>query len=415
MPAEDLESLINSYEIPSWRATQYSEFGLENFSREDLKRILDSITPRPRIKGSNEPCGPLYYKWVGVPLWMHGLLWSMAITGMVLLLPFQSAATTIAFFTGRIRPAWREIPSPTFQLVSWARNMTAFIKAPLGLIKASIAQKAALCINRSGNFSVRESGYSVMSHVWGETMGWSSLTSWGQLHISLRKKGIAYDHFLRFFDRCESEWLWVDVISMPEVLEDMMQEQKDEIEALRVEIINCLHGIYTRADRVIVLDSLLLQLNTRSPVDVAVVLLLGSWRARLWPFVEARLSKQVMLKTKDFMFDLDDVLGFLDRAIHNTEHRYFPLFRRLMFLRESACLRFAPASALEIAFMGCENRHTNVEVDSVRVLFTLLNLEWENGFSLRDGLVKIVKTFPDEEEWVKRWCSYRSLEYPDIT
>lgn len=412
MSEQNLASLIESYEIPSSRAKQYSEFGLQKFSQEDLKRILDCITPRPRIKGSSHPCGPLYYKRVGIPLWAHGILWTIKITGFSVLIPFQSIAAVISLFTGRIRSNWRELASPTVELFSWARNLTAFVKAPPGLIKSSITQKAALCVNRAGEFSVRKSGYSVMSHVWGETMGWSSLTSWGSLHISLRKEGIAYHHFLRFFDRCESEWLWVDVLAMPEVFEDMPQEEKDETETLRVNIINCLHGIYTQADRVIVLDSLLLQLTTRSSVDVAVVLLLGSWRARLWPFVEARLAKKMMLKTMDFMFDLDDVLGFLDKAVGDEQHRYYPLFYRLMFLRESACSRYIPSTPLEIAFMGCVNRHNDVEVDEIRVLFTLLNLEWDKAFSVHDGLVKLIKTFPDEDEWVKRWCAYRSLEYP---
>jgi hypothetical protein len=32
-------------------------------------------------------------------------------------------------------------------------------------------------------------------------------------------------HFLKFFDRCDVEWLWVNVIVMPEVLEDMSEEE----------------------------------------------------------------------------------------------------------------------------------------------------------------------------------------------
>lgn len=110
--------------------------------------------------------------------------------------------------------------------------MLTFIKAPLGLVKISIEEGAAFCVNRRGKFSIRDRGYAVMSHVWGETMGWQSPDSWGPVDFSLRKMGLARQHFLRFFDRCEEEWLWVDVIAMPEVLEDKEDTQKEKIEKL---------------------------------------------------------------------------------------------------------------------------------------------------------------------------------------
>jgi len=129
-------------------------------------------------------------------------------------------------------------------------------------------EKAALCINRYGSYKIMTGGYAVMSHVWGQTMGSNGLKGFGPVDLSLRKRGIYFDHFLKFFMRCNAEWLWVDVIAMPAVLEDMSSSEQEEVEKLRVGVINCLYNIYTRADKVVILDSMVLRLQTGSVVDV---------------------------------------------------------------------------------------------------------------------------------------------------
>ncbi len=175
--------------------------------------------------------------------------------------PFQAGASVILVSRGQFTAVWKELPRTTFDLIKWARDMMAFVKAPMHLIKKSIEQGAALCVNRQGKFSIRDKGYAVMSHVWGETMGWQRKDGWGPVDLSLRKMGLAREHFLRFFDRCEEEWLWVDVLALPEVLEDMSDTRKEEIEKLRIGVINCLRTIYMEADKVVVIDTLLLRLN----------------------------------------------------------------------------------------------------------------------------------------------------------
>ncbi len=93
-------------------------------------------------------------------------------------------------------------------------------------------------------------------------------------------------------------------------------------------IVNSLRDIYTRADRVVYLDGLLLRLHSRSMIDLAVNLCLSRWIRRLWPFTE---TKQVLLKT----FDLDAILQFLYQIDTNKDHRYFPILTRLAPLRPS--------------------------------------------------------------------------------
>lgn len=149
------------------------------------------------------------------------------------------------------------------------------------MIRKSVQQQAALCVNRNGKFAIKTDGYAVLSHVWGETCGWNTPTDWGPAEPEVRKQGIFYEHFLKFFDRCESEWLWVDILAMPEVFDDMTAAQKTDTEDLRTGVINSLRKIYTRADRVVCLDGLLLRLHTGSMIDVAIVLCLGRWIERL--------------------------------------------------------------------------------------------------------------------------------------
>jgi hypothetical protein len=411
MPATTLAEVIETYGIGPNRARLNANFELQRFSIDDVRRILDRLQPLERLKGSSNPCGPVYNRHVGFPLWMRATLWSMVSIGTMFLLPVQIGAAIVLVVRGRFQAIWKELPVPTYELTSWRQDILSFVKAPLELVRLSVENEAALCVNRQGRFSIREKDYAVMSHVWAETMGWQTPTAWGPVSLELRKMGLARAHFLRFFDRCEADWLWADVIAMPEVLEDMSPAQKDEIERLRVGIINCLHSIYTRADKIVAIDTSLLRLSTRSPVDVAVVLCLSFWMTRLWTYTEARLARKVILKTRDFTFDLDTVIGFLGRTVLNDQSRYYALAYRLLHLRDGSLEGYPPTSVMENAYLGGENRYTNVEVDAARALFPLLKLKWEHGWTLTQGLSKIVEAYPEEADWVRKWCEYRRIEF----
>lgn len=64
---------------------------------------------------------------------------------------------------------------------------------------------------------------------------------------------------------------------MLKVCENMDTEEKENAERLGVGVINYLRNIYTKSDKGVVLDTLLLRLNTRSPIDIAVTLCLSFW------------------------------------------------------------------------------------------------------------------------------------------
>lgn len=401
------------------RATRAAADELRRFSPEDIALILAQLHPEKRIPGNNDPCGPSFNRYSSLPFWAHATIGTLLATGTLALLPLQLGAAVCLLFKGRWRPLRREIPMPTILLFSWGMGLSSYVKAPRHLVEQSIQAGVALCVNRSGRFKLLKEGYSVVSHIWGETMGWQTPTSWGPVELPLRRKGLFLGHLQKFFDRCAVEWLWIDVLAMPEVYEDMSEGEKEGTEELRVHIINTLRGVYERANQVIVLDSLLLRLHTGSMIDVAVILTLSRWMTRLWCFTESWLAKSVVLKTADAAFDLDELLDLLYKTVNNEEHRYFPLLYRLSYLRPASdgFIRsdlsgddLDPPLLVKI-YHGCENRFTDVEVDQARALYPILNLQWTSGWGLKDGLGHIRESFPEQRDILEAYCNYRMLEF----
>ncbi|KAK1998835.1 hypothetical protein LX36DRAFT_539805, partial [Colletotrichum falcatum] len=241
--------------------------------------------------------------------------------------------------------------------------------------------------------------YSVMSHVWEETMGWKGPNGVAKLDLGLRKRGIPKEHFLRFFDRCDAPWLWVDVIAMPEVLEDMTPTEKAEVGSLRIDVINNLGSVYRLADKVVVLDSLTLQLITGSPIDVAVVLSLSRWIGRMWTVIEARLGCKVWIKTANGAIDLDDAITVLEEDVMGARHhRYSSLLNTLSTLRGTSSPT-APSELLALV-KGCRHAHTGDPVDKVRASFPLLGLKWRFGWSWEEGMLHLIKQFPTDSAFL---------------
>ncbi|KAL8967834.1 MAG: hypothetical protein Q9197_005207 [Variospora fuerteventurae] len=418
--------LIQEYEANiTNRSRRVARIELSKWTTEEVKGVMDQLVPRTRRKGSDEPCGPEFNHLntsLKSTLMIQFGIWSILILGTIFLLPMQIGAALYLLLHGRLSAIWRELPKPTALLFDWSTGLHAFVKAPMPLVKKSIEREEALCVNRKGKFMLRKHGYAVLSHVWGETMGWNSEHSWGPVELGLRKRGLAYHHFLKFFGRCDAEWLWVDVLAMPAVYEDMSTTEKANIETLRTGIINCLHAVYSRADKVVCLDGLLLRLQSGSMVDVAVILSLGRWINRLWPFTETKLAKRVILKTEDAAFDLDEIITFLYETVYNEDHRYFHIFARLAPLRPVP-LGFRiwldylarpgtsePDLFREI-YSGCENRLCDVEIDQARALFPVLGLKWIAGWTLQEGLHHIADTYPDDKELLVKYCHYRSIQH----
>ena len=306
---------------------------------------------------------------------------------------------------------WTELPQPTIAIWQWGQRLANFVtRTPLELVRRAEEEKAALCINKYGNYKTMNGGYAVMSHVWGQTMGWNGPSGIGPVDLSLRRRGIYFDHFLKFFMRCDAEWLWVDFIAMPEVLEDMSSSEQEEVEKLRVGVINRLHDIYTRADKVVILDSMALQLQTGSVVDVAVIIACGYWITCMFTYPEARLAKKAVVRTQNGFVDLDQVVDFLLENCKDDKHRYYGLMKRMVWLRPRPG---AGPITMDDIYQGCLDRYTHVDVDQARALYPLLALKWEVGWTLQEGLAHIKASFPAQIAALKNYCSYRSLQFQE--
>ncbi|OHW98171.1 putative monocarboxylate transporter [Colletotrichum incanum] len=389
-----LFTVLERYEIGSQRAALAARTVFWLWETTDVEPILRQLTLRKR---NHNPCGPEFNQ--------HR---SLGIGPKVFIFLCLGGGLTIAFPLLFVHSTWSDYGLG--KLLRLLADMSQYVKTPLDLVRQSIQQRAALCVNRDGKFQVMTSGFSVMSHVWGETMGWNSPEGFGKVDLSLRKKGIHRTHFLKFFDRCNATWLWVDVLAMPEVLEDMSPHQQCETEALRVGVINNLNSIYQNADKVVVLDSLVLQLKTGSLVDVAVVLCLGRWMTRMWTLTEARLGQRVLIKTEDGEANLDEIISFLEEESLDTSHRYAGLARTLSTKRGAT----PPRARHDLADLtaACRFAQTGEAIDNIRALYPLLGLKWEVDWDERGGVLNLKETLPAESEALVTLCRERGLPDP---
>ncbi|KAK6218860.1 monocarboxylate transporter [Colletotrichum tabaci] len=401
-----LQEVLQRHGIGTRRAIVVANTNLRLWEPADVDAVLQQVKLRGR---NHNPCGREFNRYRGLGLGLKIFMYSCIGGGFALGIPIYLVHSTIRMFkqwsVSVFRQTWNEYGLTG--LLTLGSDFDRYIKAPLDLVRQSVKQQAALCVNRNGNFKVMTDGYSVMSHVWEETMGWNSPEGFGKVDLSLRKKGIHKAHFQKFFDRCGATWLWVDVLAMPEVLEDMSPQQQNETEFLRVGVINNLNSIYRRADRVVVLDSLALQLKTGSLVDVAVVLCLGRWVTRMWTLAEARLGQRVLVKTEDGEVDLDDVIGLLEGEVLGPDHRYAGLARTLSTKRGET----PPRATYELTDLVAAYRfaQTGEAVDEIRAVYPLLGLKWEDEWEQSDGISHLKEAFPAESETLATFCEERGL------
>lgn len=173
--AEAIANLIQSHEENiTHRARLASEYDLKSFTVAEVAGVLEQLSPRPKKKGSNEPCGPEFNRYNPQVRWLQLIVWIIFAAGSTLLLPTQLYALLRLSMHGRYRAIWKKLPVPTVLLFNWSRSISAWVKPPLPMIRKSVQQRSALCVNRDRNFALKTEGYAVLSHVWGETCGWNT-------------------------------------------------------------------------------------------------------------------------------------------------------------------------------------------------------------------------------------------------
>lgn len=405
-----LTELLQRYGIGARRAQKNAQNELARWAPADVDAVLRQIDSGGR---DHNPCGPEFNIYRGLGIGQKTFLYSCIGLGLACALPIYLVHTTIRLLKHRTfsvyKKTWDEYNLSA--LLSLVFEMDSYVKAPIKLIRQSIEEGKALCINKNGKFKIMDSGYAVMSHVWEETMGWNSPDGFGKVDLSLRKKGIYRGHFLKFFEKCGAEWLWVDVIAMPEILEDMSEAEKEETEKLRVGVVNNLTSIYRGADRTIVLDSLVMQLKTGSLIDVAVVLCLGRWTSRMWSVAEGRLGKRILVKTGDGETDLDEIISLLHEIATDPSHRYFDLAKTLHGIRGNRASRDTRCSLAELV-KAYRFAYTGEDADSVRAAYPLLGLSWHPGWGQNEGMRNLITQLSDESPLLAGLCGERGIHEP---
>jgi hypothetical protein len=148
-------------------------------------------------------------------------------------------------------------------------NTTDFVKPTFKDIQESMNRMGALCVNRNGMFCTNpEGGFVALSHVWSEGLGADD-----------DNRGLHRDLLHQVFDKVEPlgiKWVWTDSLAIPggkRALNFLEEELKGKL-------INAMANIYREARMVLILDALCLKLNSTDPVQVAIMLSLGSAYAR---------------------------------------------------------------------------------------------------------------------------------------
>ena len=255
-----------------------------------------------------------------------------------------------------------------------------WISPPRTLIDQSARDETALCINAQGQWSLRSSGYVALSHVWIEGLqrdkDHNGVISWkvDAIFALLRSRSV------------EAEWVWTDVLVIPSG-GDMGSALEDEMVTL--DVINNMPQIYSRADAVIIIDAMLLQLHSKEPLDVALGLACGNWATRVWTYQEIKLANRALVLTASGAHDYKMIVDHLQILEDQNYERYHQLWLHI------ACMMKDDARGITIPdlVMSCGTRKSGQDVDYARAFFPVLGLKWEYGMTREEGMQKIYTTF----------------------
>ena len=257
----------------------------------------------------------------------------------------------------------------------WADTSVQWVSPPRHLMKQSARESTALCVNTAGKWSLRTSGYVALSHVWTEG-----------LERDYVSDGVEKQKFQAIFEmlrakNIKADWVWSDVLAIPSV---GGPTSSSEEEMLKIDLINKLPLIFQRADAVIVIDALVLQLHPKEPLDVAVVLACGKWATRVWTFQEIKLASRAVVVTATRAYDFKELVD----VVKSLEGQDFDRFHKL-WLKLAIMGKNDVGLSIPDIVTACRRRNAGQDIDYARAFFPVLGLEWEYGMTREQGMQKI--------------------------
>lgn len=159
-------------------------------------------------------------------------------------------------------------------------------------------------------------------------------------------------------------------------------------EILTIDIINTLPLVYTRADAVIIVDALVLQLHSDYLIDVAVALVCGQWTTRVWTFQEIKLAQRALVLTATGHHTYSDIVNHLKTLADAQPDHYRSLWLRLATLEKNEEVGLSIPDIV----MACGTRRSGNDVDYARAFFPVLGLKWEYGMTREEGMQMIYRS-----------------------
>ena len=247
---------------------------------------------------------------------------------------------------------------------------SSFVRPSLSLVRQSVQERKALCVNKACEFKLCDGEYMAVSHVWAEG-----------IRADFQGRGLTRRHIARIFNTLSSitvEWLWLDVLAVPNA-DPQGDNLSEEEKRLQIEVINTLPQVYSNASAVVILDALLLQLHAGSALDVAVAIVCGTWLTRVWTYQEIRLAKSALFVTAKEVYPLAEIISEVEELIGTTDEevrQHSPYYDLLVSLDVLQYVRDIGLSLSDICFSSA-NRQSTFEIDYARSLFAVLNLTWD--------------------------------------
>ncbi len=250
-----------------------------------------------------------------------------------------------------------------------------WIKAPRDLMEQAVQEDKALCLNAQGQWSLRSTGYMALSHVWIEG-----------IQSDPDGRGFQQKQLARIFEvikRTGAEWIWMDVLAIPGG-GGPTSTLKDEM--LKIEIINTMASVYSKADAVIVLDALVLQLHPQTALDVAIALRCGRWATRIWTYQEIKLATRALIVTAQAVYDFAELIKIVESVIAGSPHMK-ELHNYLGRLQRRDDL----GVSIPDIVTACQTRKAGFDLDYARAFFPTLGLRWEEGMTREEGMQMIYR------------------------
>ncbi|KAL8998330.1 MAG: hypothetical protein Q9188_006129 [Gyalolechia gomerana] len=270
-------------------------------------------------------------------------------------------------------------PGQPFDFKEWwpsvfsAGEDSSWVSPPRKMMHQSVKEQAALCVNARKEWSLRTGGYVALSHVWIEG-----------LQRDGDHDGLSGEKFRAIFallrDRkIDTEWVWTDVLVIPGG-DPAKTNSADE--TLTTDIINTLPLIYSRAEAVIIVDALVLQLRSESLTDIAIALICGKWITRVWTFQEIKLAQHALVVTATGTYQYSDIVSYIKVLAYVQPHRYRSMYLRLAILEKNE----ERGLSIPDIVMACGSRRSGIDIDYARAFFPVLGLRWEYGMTREEGM-----------------------------